>query len=387
MREIQIILNAILSKNIFEYILIDTKMRVQQSSEGIAKYLGSIPQKSDDIVECLPELLGSEEEVKEIFTKRYCLYTLEAVFKNDYYVNISIEYCDENTAIVLLQNITATTLSQQKLLQYNNESTLLYNTLSKILDNQNALIFVTSSDSIKFVNQKFLDYFKLTDIKEAQSKQLYIYKLFNKILTSYDDLYSALNNQESYLPIGSDTFILHATRIENGHQLFTMTEVTSLSEKVKYDTLTGAHRKSYFNIELEEIVKSKIASTLVILDLDDFKRINDTYGHQVGDVILQEFSQLIKHQIRQSDIFARWGGEEFALLLTDIDVTEAVKRSQSLLETISEFSFSTIGHLTASFGISYLRDNDTIDTLFERADKALYRAKKNGKNQVALEED
>ena len=157
MRDVQIVLNAILSKNIFEYILVDREFDVVSASDGTKKYLGSQPKAGEDILDYLPELVGNEEEIKQIFVKKYCLYTLESVYKNEYYVNISIEYCDQNTAIILLHNITTVTNAKKKLLQYSNESSLLYNTLQKVVDSQNALIFVSDHNKIKFANQKFMD--------------------------------------------------------------------------------------------------------------------------------------------------------------------------------------------------------------------------------------
>jgi len=387
MKNIQIVLNAILSKNIFEYILVNKDFHIQSTSEGVKKYLGEQPKENDDILKYLPELVGSEDEIKEIFVKRYCLYTLESVYKNEYYVNISIEYCDLNTAIILLHNITATTLSQQKLLQYSNESTLLYNTLQKVVDNQNALLFVADYENIKFANQKFMDYFDVKNIEDLRNKTLKIYKIFDNALNSYDELFSSLNNKESYIKIGKDTFILHATMVESIHRLFTLTKVTTLSNKVKWDTLTGAYRKSYFNTEFEKIIERKEKCALAIFDLDDFKQVNDSYGHQTGDKVLKEFSTLIKSKIEESTMFVRWGGEEFILLLTNISLEESITRIENLRKVIDEFSFYKKENLTASFGLAYLKEGDDADNLFLRADKALYEAKANGKNQVIFKKD
>ena len=131
MKNIQIILNAVLSKDIFEYILVNKNFEVTNISTNIDKYLGDKPQIGDDILTFLPELVGSEKEVNEIFSKPNLNYSLESVYKNDYYINISIEHYDENTLLILLHNITDITRSKQQLLQYSNESILLNNTLEK----------------------------------------------------------------------------------------------------------------------------------------------------------------------------------------------------------------------------------------------------------------
>lgn len=386
MRNIQIVLNAILSKNIFEYILVDKDLKIQNSSDGLKKYLGLEPKENDDILKYLPELVGNEDEIKEIFIKKYCLYSLESVYKNEYYVNISIEYCDQNTAIILLHNITAVTLSKQKILQYSNESTLLYNTLQKVVDNQNALLFVVNSQNIKFANQKFMDYFNLNSIEDIRKNELNIYKTFDNTFKSYDELFIHLEGKESYIKIGNDTFMLHATLVESIHKLFTLTKVTTLSDKLKWDTLTGAYRKSYFNTEFEKIIKEEKKCALSVFDLDNFKQVNDTYGHQVGDKILKEFATLIKSKMNKNDMLVRWGGEEFLLLLKNISSEEAMDKIENICHIIDKHSFSDIEHLTASFGVASLTEDDDADSLFLRADKALYEAKLNGKNQVMLKE-
>jgi len=386
MKNIQIVLNAILSKNIFEYIIVDRDLNIQNTSDGIKRYLGKQPKERDDVLEYMPELVGCEEEIKDIFVKKYCLYTLESIYKNEYYVNISIEYCDQNTAIILLHNITATTLSQQKLLQYSNESTLLYNTLQKVLDNQNALLFVAGSENIEFANQKFIDYFNIDNIKDNKTKELKLYERFDKTLKNYDELFDRVDSKEEYIKVGNDTFILQATLVESTHKLFTLTKVTTLSEKTKWDTLTGAYRKSYFNDVLEKVVKESEKCVLVILDLDDFKQVNDTYGHQVGDKVLQEFSALVKSKISKNDLFARWGGEEFLLLVEGGDLENTMTISEDIRQTIEKHSFSEIGCLTSSFGVASLKKGENVESLFFRADKALYKAKANGKNQIVFGE-
>jgi len=385
-KNIQLILNAILSKNIFEYILVDRDLSVIDASAGIEKYLDKSPQKGEDVLEYLPELVGNEEEVKKIFVKRYCLYTLESVYKNDYYVNISIEYCDQNMAIVLLHNITAVTMAKQNLLQYSNESTLLYNTLQKVVDSQNALLFVTDAEKILFANKKFIDYFQASDMEGIRRKKLDLYRQFNARLENYHELFERVNDREEHIKIGEDTFIIQATLIESTHKLFTLTKITKLSNAVQLDPLTGVCRKKYFDLKLDELLKAKVNFTLVVVDIDDFKAINDTYGHTVGDVVLKEFSSLLKKSIRQNDLIARWGGEEFLLALKMDDLDKAMDRIEVLRKTIAEHVFKTVGQVTASFGVAWRNqcECDDAGSLLQRADKALYKAKSAGKNKVVL---
>jgi diguanylate cyclase (GGDEF)-like protein len=392
-RNIQIILNSILSKNIFEYILIDNQLNVLDASNGIDKYIDATLSSGDDILEYLPELVGSEDEIRTIFTKKYCLYSLESVYKNDYYINISVEYCNQDTAIILLHNITAITLSKQKLLQYSNESTLLYNTLQKVVDNQTALLFVSNQyNEIEFANQKFIDYFNIEDIKELKEKKLKIYNYCKNKINSYDEFYQYITaSEEHQFTIENDTFIVQATAIEATHKLFTFTKVTeiykrkeTLEVEIKIDPLTKVYRKPYFDIQLKKALIDDKDLVVVVLDIDDFKQVNDKYGHSVGDIILKEFTALIKKNLRKDDLIARWGGEEFIILCKNIDKKSAIVKVEELCKIIDEYTFTEAKHITSSFGLTFANMDDTPKTILQRADDALYEAKNNGKNCVYI---
>lgn len=382
MKNIQFILNAILSKDIFEYILVDKDLNIVNTSSGMDKYVDNMPQSGEDILTILPELVGSEKEIKEIFVNKSLNYVLETVHKNGYYINISIEFYDAETVLVLLHNISDITLSKQKLLQYSNESVLLNNTLQKILDSQNALLFVTNNNEISYTNEQFMQYFGMKRMTDMRRKNLKIYDYLDGNVKSYDELFERVNSKEAYVVINKDTFILQATWIETTHKLFTLTKVTQLTNKMQIDTLTGAYKKSYFNIYLQKLIKNEDEGVLVVLDLDDFKDVNDSYGHQVGDDVLREFSTLIQGNIRGDDIFARWGGEEFLLLLQHTNINNAMRKIESLREVIDTHVFKHIGHMTSSFGVAKKEKTDNLHSLLQRADKALYEAKNVGKNNV-----
>ncbi|PTB83839.1 hypothetical protein C9926_00905 [Sulfurovum lithotrophicum] len=384
MKNIQYILNAILSKDIFEYILVDKSLHIVSTSSGIDKYMDHSFKVGDELLNVLPELVGSEEEIKKIFTNKSLNYILETVYKNGYYINISIEYFDQELILVLLHNISDITQSKQKLLQYSNESILLNNTLQKILDSQNALIFVTNNNEVSYTNEQFMQYFGMKRVSDMRRKDLKIYDYLDANLESYDALFERVNSKEEYVTINNDTFILQATWIETTHKLFTLTKVTKLTNEMQIDVLTGAYIKSYFDMHLEKLIESKDDGVLVVLDIDDFKKVNDTYGHQVGDDVLKEFVRLMQENIRSDDIFARWGGEEFLLLLKHTNIDNAMKKVEHIREVIDTHNFTHIGHMTSSFGVAKKEDTDDIHSLLQRADKALYEAKDSGKNRVVF---
>jgi diguanylate cyclase (GGDEF)-like protein len=124
---------------------------------------------------------------------------------------------------------------------------------------------------------------------------------------------------------------------------------------------------------------------LLLFDIDNFKSINDTFGHNVGDSVLKELTQVVGRSIRKSDIFIRWGGEEFAILFRYSDPTTVMKIAEQIRQRIDNNSFETIVHVTCSFGLTSILPDETLEEVFVRADRALYRAKSDGKNNVRME--
>jgi diguanylate cyclase (GGDEF)-like protein len=157
------------------------------------------------------------------------------------------------------------------------------------------------------------------------------------------------------------------------------------------DPLTGLYNRRHMMATLEsEFDRSNRISSpfsLLMIDLDHFKRVNDTYGHQQGDIVLQSISQEIQAQLRQYDSAARFGGEEFALLLPETNLSEGTMVAERLRQTISKIQFSdSISDLkiTASIGIAAIphKKINTTEDLIRLADDALYAAKSNGRNRV-----
>ena len=192
--------------------------------------------------------------------------------------------------------------------------------------------------------------------------------------------------KEKYVTINSDTFILQASCIEPTHRLFTLTKVTKLTKDMQIDGLTGAYKKSYFNTHLERLTREQKEGVLVVLDIDNFKKVNDIYGHQTGDEILKEFAILIRNSIRENDLFARWGGEEFLLLLEDTSIDNAMTRVEQLRHMVDAHTFKDVGHITVSFGLAKNEKGDDMHSLLYRADQALYEAKNAGKNRLQFKD-
>ena len=162
------------------------------------------------------------------------------------------------------------------------------------------------------------------------------------------------------------------------------------------DDLTGVANRRFVTARVEDMLaRSGLAlglgtpGCLAVLDLDNFKYINDRYGHQAGDAVLRDFARRINVQVRRSDCFGRGGGEEFVLVLPDTALDEAaliVERMLGLVRTARPLEDRPDFAYTFSAGVAMARSGDTFSELYGRADKALYAAKMDGRNRVRLEE-
>jgi len=154
------------------------------------------------------------------------------------------------------------------------------------------------------------------------------------------------------------------------------------------DRLTGLYNRTkldeVLSYEITRAERFKSPFALIILDIDYFKKVNDSFGHQVGDKVLVEIANLLKNNSREIDTVGRWGGEEFLIICPETDKEGATKLAEHLRNKISQHSFDIVGSKTASFGISIYKTNDTEQVVVAKADEALYRAKDNGRNRIEV---
>ena len=164
-----------------------------------------------------------------------------------------------------------------------------------------------------------------------------------------------------------------------------------LVEQAEVDQLTGLFNRRALSTNLRQSWARRQRYgqefSLMMIDIDQFKQVNDTYGHQAGDEVLQQIAQVMLFQCRDSDFAARYGGEEFAIVLANTNASEAVNLAQRCRRQIEDMEFifnGTTVKLTASFGVADAGDLLSTEALIQRADQALYRAKRAGRNQVEL---
>ena len=154
------------------------------------------------------------------------------------------------------------------------------------------------------------------------------------------------------------------------------------------DKLTGLYNRAKTD-ELLIVKKASVErygdnTSIILLDIDFFKEVNDKYGHLTGDKILIEFSSIIKNNVRRTDYACRWGGEEFIIICPNIDLTEATELAEKLLDKIRHYVFSEVGNITVSAGVFQMTKGMLIENMISNVDKALYRSKENGRDQVSI---
>lgn len=152
------------------------------------------------------------------------------------------------------------------------------------------------------------------------------------------------------------------------------------------DPLTGLYTRYYLDNELDFLIDNarhrEQPLSLILFDLDNFKKINDTFGHDVGDSVLRQVSDIFKGLTRKQDVLCRWGGEEILLVMPDTKMIPASIIAKKMGQTLAETIFPKVGKVTVSGGVAEYEAKESLNTLFKRVDEALYLAKENGRNRV-----
>lgn len=179
-------------------------------------------------------------------------------------------------------------------------------------------------------------------------------------------------------------------QLESAHQQMDemQNELLKVKEIAVTDALTGLYNRRAFDDALDAMVRKKDKACLAILDLDHFKKVNDTYGHQVGDNVLKFTATLLKKQVKEFHQPARYGGEEMAIIMPQTSLSQALDITESIRSTLASSQLKrkgkneTIGQITVSIGVTEFKPNDDAESLIQRADGFLYKAKESGRNKV-----
>ena len=283
--------------------------------------------------------------------------------------------------------------------------------INSILNEQNHIVILLDGPKIEFANKMFYDFFGYDTLENFYLDYDSICELFieedkffhykkTKENPFWADVIIQLTPSEQNVKILSTKSVLHVFSLnlkiyEEDKYLITFTDISdtiltqiALEEKIIHDKLTGAFNREYFEQNYDKLIKSYSSKNntfaLAMLDLDKFKIVNDTYGHEVGDDVLIHFVKTLDNYSREEDILIRWGGEEFILLLKVRSESDLEKALSNLRKVIEVEKFSIIKKQTCSIGATLYRKNENIKNTIRRADEAVYKAKAAGRNRVVL---
>ncbi|MCK5111182.1 MAG: diguanylate cyclase [Arcobacteraceae bacterium] len=314
---------------------------------------------------------------------------LEFGIKPSYFVDLLNKQFEVQSEILVKTKALKTLEAYKKYKQIDKYSIITSNPFFHKLT---SMIDLTKNYQIIKMNGK--TYIVLTDLnlENFQNEDI------AKVIVAKDITKFIEENNSSLLLVNSLTFIIFLLILTILYIIFTkysddlkqiLTQVDflhkksiHLQDKANTDHLTKTYNKAYFDKYLNKFLDIKANGIIIFFDIDHFKKINDTYGHLVGDEILIKLSDDIKHFLREDDIFVRWGGEEFIVLIEDISYKLAIKKANSLRLLVEKIEFTQNIPVTISLGVTMIKDDDSKETLLKRADKLLYKAKHGGRNCV-----
>lgn len=422
------ILHFLLENTVFQNVLQDLRVNVLYIEEGC--------NHRHTVANVQPKcmfLASSFEEGKILFEKVQPQIVIIYVSNGAQVECIKSMYNSQSSFIVIwdqpvtskflelltigIRNIVIAPITPQAVLAEVNKSVYQLSLLQQVMiqqellqmmfDFQNDLLFIVEDDEIVDCNTNFLRFFGYEDLFSYHEHHIIFAEHFvqengyyaaSHDITWLDDCLSQARKIKMYDDAGEEfVFLLRAASLPEDLSRFIVkcTDITELDEVYQeqerlatMDSLTEIYNRLKFQQLLEEMWENgqRMNQTiaLILFDIDDFKKVNDTYGRDFGDLALVQLADLMKSKLAPHHTFARWGGAEFIMLVMDTTEKEAFQIAESLRFFIETKQFSGISKLTASFGVALCDKGITKEELIQRADIALYEAKKNGKNQVRL---
>ncbi len=282
--------------------------------------------------------------------------------------------------------------------------------LKTILDAQKDMIILTDGVKMVDTNKKVLDFFGFDSLDTMIDRYQCICNFFLKHKeyfhldlvpegTDWIHYVQTLPLEKRVVNIVGKDMVARAFQVNITHYdhdsgaIISFSDITDivlqqrmLEYKAAHDQLTDIYNRQKIDEVLETLClyagRRKESVGVIMFDIDHFKKVNDTYGHDAGDEVLKVLATVVKSTIREGDIFGRWGGEEFILILRHTTLEETEKKARRLCQKVEKFKREDIPQVTISLGVTSLYGDDTPKSLFKRADLALYMAKEQGRNRV-----
>ncbi|WP_151947842.1 PAS domain S-box protein [Aliarcobacter butzleri] len=300
---------------------------------------------------------------------------------------------------------SARDITNEKIVQKKLEES--YKNLERLIESQDNIVILTDGENIKFANQKFFDFLGFENLDNFKKYHKCICefflekdKFFYKKDTHWINEIKTIEESKRIVSMIDKDFKEHAFSVsvnifDEEEMIVSFTDISetilkniSLEEKIIRDKLTNAYNREFFDKNYKKLIyeyntnHSKLA--VAMLDIDHFKLVNDTHGHDVGDEVLIQFVEIINNSSRKNDILIRWGGEEFILVLQLNSENTLPKILENLRKAIEDYDFPKIGKKTCSIGGTIYQDNEDIIKTIKRADEAVYEAKAAGRNKVII---
>ena len=324
---------------------------------------------------------------------------------------------------VLLLSITAllykqlrnNELLQEKVIQRTKEISHTKKLLQEVLDTDHSFLMVAYNTEIILANKTMLDFFGVKSLSEFKKHHKHISNAFVKVddkdfLSTYMDKVHWINylqkeqtnknlkvlmrfdGEDRYFKPHTKEIVVEKQKLH----IVIFDEITNelknievLEEKASKDSLTKLFNRGKFDDVLSKEISIANAIeaplSLIFLDIDYFKTVNDTHGHDIGDSVLIELAELLRNTIRKGDFVARWGGEEFIITLRSTNIARASILAEKIRESVELHEFTDGGNQTVSLGVSEYIFNESKDSLLKRVDKALYKAKESGRNRIIVQ--
>ncbi len=399
-------------KERIDFIILDIQMPGMDGFE-VAKFL-KLNKKTQEIPIIFLTAAFKEEEFQKRGFEVGAVDYLTKPINNHQLINklrLYIEVFRKNRELTEV-NATLSTLLEEKRKQKE--------VLQSILDTDKNLVLVTNFKDTFILNKSMLEFLGIESVAMFEEKygclvdhlqdDEYLLHLETKeegwgCKEKFQKLYEVVSqSDESHKVVAIEnsagvkrTFVINISEIvpDEDFYLLVLTDITKMQDhhaqtrkQAFYDNLTGIYNRNKLNellqMEIKRAERSDRPFSCIMFDIDHFKRVNDTYGHLVGDEVLKTIATTIKKRIRQTDHFARWGGEEFILVLTDTVWEQAQVMAEEIRTMVEHIVHERAGRVTISLGVTEYVRGDTIASLVERCDTALYEAKASGRNRVVV---
>ncbi|QOP41156.1 sensor domain-containing diguanylate cyclase [Sulfurimonas marina] len=388
--------------------LIDHDGKLYDYSESFLKMLGYTKEEAKNLNVSDWDVKIPEEEIKTFIHKLMNEpQSFETIHKrkdgSTFIVSINAKGIEINGEKYIYASARDVTKEKQHQLEIRRK-------LQRFVDTQSSIVILTDGKNLKFANNTFLDFFDCKNIEEFLKTNKCICERFIKedkffhlekvqkgeehwieslLHLSGRQRVVAMKNSEGQIhafnvainKYEGDEYIVNFTDISD-----TMSEKFELAQQASVDTLTSAYNRMYFNQNIENIlnhhIHNNMSTGIIMFDIDKFKDVNDTYGHDVGDYVLKTLVQIVQRYTRTNDKVIRWGGEEFIIICPIKGEETLEKIAEYLRSTIENYKFDYVEKVTCSFGCAiHDLERDILKTIKE-ADQKLYQAKELGRNRV-----